>query len=198
MAVLIQDHDCLRAGRDVGVEPLLHARAAGQYDVAIGRSVNRFLGEADRFRGLAAFGIGLVAHHADVAFGDRFLEAFAFFLVNVDGQLVGLDIEARIEDADVAGENADAFLRVEGGFVGINLGRDRLAIRRRSRRARAKPAVSGGRSSSPAPTAAQRRARARRKTASAFHGLAAAPAISFWLKMVMWTLPLACPVWSGC
>ena len=111
MAVLIQHHDRVRARRDVSIKTLLHPRTPGQYHVSIGGSINRLLGKSDRFRRRAAFRVGLVAHHADVPFGDRSFEAFAFLLVNENGQFVRLNIEARIENPDVPGENADRVSR---------------------------------------------------------------------------------------
>ena len=48
--------------------------------------------------------------------------------MNVDREFVGLNVEARIEDADVTAENADSLLGIERGFISVNLGRDRLAI----------------------------------------------------------------------
>ena len=48
------------------VETLLHARTAGQDDVAIRRSVNCFLGKSDGFRGRPALRIGLLSHDPDM------------------------------------------------------------------------------------------------------------------------------------
>ena len=52
------------------IETLLDARAAGQLDVTIGGSVNRFLREADGLGRRAAFGIGLVACLASTWLGN--------------------------------------------------------------------------------------------------------------------------------
>ena len=198
---MIQHHDRVRARRDVGIETLLHARTPGEYHVSIGRSINRLLGKSDRFRRRAAFRVGLVAHHADVPFGNRFFEAFAFLFVNENGQFVRLNVEARIENPDVSGENADALLGVEGRFVGENLGRDRLAFRVRGgkRGGRLRFCRRGGlRGTRRLLPAGPRRGQDRKKIGGdkdPFHGFAAGPAISFWLKIVIWTLPAIVPWW---
>ena len=61
-------------------------------------------------------------------FRDRFFQAFAFLLVNEHRQLVRLNVETRIKDADVPGEDADSLLGVEGGLIRVDLGGNGLTV----------------------------------------------------------------------
>src|SRR4030095_4601861 len=129
----------------------------------------------------------------------RFLEAFPFLFVNKDSQFVRLNVEPRIENPDVAGENADTFLGIERRLVSENLGRDRLAVRVRGGKRGGRLGfrrLAHRRGTRRFLRAGLHRGHYRKKIRgdkNSSHGFAAGPAISFWLKIVIRTLPVIVP-----
>ena len=113
---------------------LLHTRIARQLKPPIFRGVNRLVRPADHVLGWTAGSTRSIAHHPHVALDDRFFEALVLRLADVNRQLVSLNLEARIGDHDMSGENTDRFRRIENGLVGINLSDDRFLGGRRIRR----------------------------------------------------------------
>src|ERR1051325_9677422 len=126
LALLIDDHDRVGAGRHVWVNSFLHARGSLQLYVPSRGKVSRFVGATNRARRGSAVGIRPVPHHGHVAFGDRLLESLLLAFADVNRQLLRLQIEARISHFHAAAENAHVFVRIKKRFVGVDLGRGRL------------------------------------------------------------------------
>ena len=99
------------------VQSLLHPRCSSQLHVAGRRRVDRGVGTADRARRWPAIRIGPVANDRHAAFRDRSLQSLVFPFGDVNGQFVGLKIEARIGHLHTAAKDAHAFVRIKKRLI---------------------------------------------------------------------------------
>jgi hypothetical protein len=120
LALRVQDHDCIGTGGHMHVQTLLDTRETGQDHVSIGCCVDRFLRPPDSAIGLAVFS-GLLPDNTNVPLRDRFLETLLLIFAHIHRQLVGLHAETGINHLHVTRKGPEIILRVEEGFVCVNL-----------------------------------------------------------------------------
>ena len=130
LADFVQNHDRIGAGRDVGVETLLHARITRQLKTPILRRIDRLVRPADHVIGRTTGGTGSIADHPHVALNDRFFEALVLILADKYRQTISLNIKAWIGHDHVSRENSDRFHGIENSLVGKYFSDDRFLCSR--------------------------------------------------------------------
>src|SRR4029078_2279461 len=126
LAVLVNDHYGIRAGRNVHIRTFLDSRSSSQFYVPGRGRVSRFVRSPNCARWRATARIRPLAHQANIPFGYRFLQTLIFSLCNKHGQFVRLKIETWISHLHSAAKDAHVLGRIKKRFVSVNFRRCRF------------------------------------------------------------------------